>query len=231
MAKSVSKKTSSNAANLVRLWLKQKPFMHWLVREGLINYTALAKRLALEGFASGKRPIAALRAALLRARKLDFEGFNPFGSNDVLSDAKFEIRTGVTVVKSQKALPIAVIAVASSKNGVISIIDSEQAKRITRNAKIIEENQVLITIYSDERMEKEPGVLATLLLHLALQNVNVVEMTSAGPDTLLVISPKDLPAALGVLQGLMLAGKKSKGEQALFSYSIDAKKIADGKAL
>ncbi len=218
MPKSVSKKTSSPAANLVRLWLKQKPFMHWLVREGLVNYTALAKRLADEGFASGKRPVAALRAALLRSRKLDFGEFNPFGSSSVLRDAKFEMRTGVTVVQSERALGIPVIAVASSKNGVISIIDSDEVARISRSAKVVEKDQVLITIYSDERMETESGVLATLLLHLALQNVNVAEMTSAGPDTLLVISPKDLPIALGVLQGLISAGKKSRGEQALFSY-------------
>ncbi len=206
------------ASNLVRLWLKQKPFMHWLVREGLVNYTALAKRLAQEGFASGKRPVAALRAALLRSRKLDLGEFNPFGNNAVLRDSKFEIRTGITVVQSGRALSLPVIAVSSSKNGVISLIDSDETARLPRAARLVEENQVLITIYSDERMDTEPGVLATLLLHLALQNVNVVEITSSGPDTLFVISPKDLPVALGVLQGLISAGKKSKGEQALFSY-------------
>ncbi len=206
------------ASNLVRLWLKQKPFMHWLVREGLVNYTALATRLAAEGFASGKRPVAALRAALLRSRNLDLGEFNPFGNNAVLRDSKFEIRTGITVVQSEQALSLPVIAVSSSKNGVISLIDSDKAARLPRTAKLVEENQVLITIYSDERMDTEPGVLATLLLHLALQNVNVVEITSSGPDTLFVISPKDLPVALGVLQGLISSGKKSKGEQALFSY-------------
>jgi len=224
MSKSVSSKTSSPAANLVRLWLKQKPFMHWLVREGLVNYTALAERLAEEGFASGKRPVAALRAALLRSRKLDLGEFNPFGNNQVLKDSSFEIRSDITVVQTPKALNIPIISVSSSKNGVISLIDSDEETRIPRTAKIVAEKQILITIYSDERMETESGVLATVLLHLALQGVNVVEMTSSGPDTLLVISPKDLSVALGVLQGLMSGGKKSKGEQALFSYEKPVKR-------
>ena len=36
-------------------------------------------------------------------------------------------------------------------------------------------------------------------------------------------SSKDLGVALGVLQGLMSKGKKSKGEQALFSYDKPVK--------
>lgn len=228
MSKPVSNKTparpaSSAAANLVRLWLKQKPFMHWLVREGLVNYTALAKRLQEEGFAGGKRPVAALRAALLRSRHLDLGEFNPFGHNRVLKDSTFEIRSGITVVQSARALNIPIISVSSSKNGVISLVDPDEAAHIPKTAKVVGEDQVLITIYSDERMETESGVLATLLLHLALQNVNVVEMTSSGPDTLLVIAPKDLSVALGVLQGLMGGGKRSKGEEALFSYEKPVK--------
>lgn len=223
MSKPVSNKTSSHAANLVRLWLKQKPFMHWLVREGLVNYTALAKRLAEEGFASGKRPVAALRAALLRSRNLDLGEFNPFGNNRVLGESTFEVRSGITVVQSERALAMPVIAVASSKNGVISIIDEAKEARVPKSAKVVAEDQVLITIYSDERMETESGVLATLLLHLALQKVNVVEVISAGPDTILVIEPKDLGTALGVLQGLMSKGKRSRGEQALFSYDKPVK--------
>jgi len=223
MAKPVLSKTSQPAANLVRLWLKQKPFMHWMVREGLVNYTALAKRLAEEGFAGGKRPTAALRAALLRSRSLDLGEFNPFGNNRVLGESTFEVRSGITVVQSEKALQMPVIAVASSKNGVISIIDEAKEGRVPKGAKLVAEDQVLITIYSDERMETESGVLATLLLHLALQKVNVVEVISAGPDTILVIEPKDLGTALGVLQGLMSRGKKSKGEQALFSYEKPVK--------
>ena len=223
MTSSVSKKTSSPAANLVRLWLKQKPFMQWLVREGLVNYTALAKRLEQEGFATGKRPVAALRAALLRSRKLDLGEFNPFGNNAVLGESTFEVRSGITVLQTEKALQMPVIAVASSKNGVVSLVDETKSARIPKNAKIVAEDQVLVTIYSDDRMETESGVLATLLLHLALQKVNVVEVISAGPDTILVIEPKDLGVALGVLQGLMSKGKKSKGEQALFSYDKPVK--------
>ena len=223
MSKPVSNKTSRQSANLVRLWLKQKPFMHWLVREGLVNYTALAERLADEGFASGKRPVAALRAALLRSRDLDMGEFNPFGNNRVLKDSSFEIRSGITVVQTTKALNIPIISVSSSKNGVISLVDPDEARHIPKQAKIVAEDQVLVTIYSDERMETESGVLATLMLHLALQGVNVVEMTSSGPDTLLVIAQKDLPVTLGVLQGLMSGGRKSKGEQALFSYDKPVK--------
>ena len=223
MSKPVSNKTSRQSANLVRLWLKQTPFMHWLVREGLVNYTALAERLADEGFASGKRPVAALRAALLRSRDLDMGEFNPFGNNRVLKDSSFEIRSGITVVQTTKALNIPIISVSSSKNGVISLVDPDESRHIPKAAKIVAEDQVLVTIYSDERMETESGVLATLMLHLALQGVNVVEMTSSGPDTLLVIAQKDLPVTLGVLQGLMSGGRKSKGEQALFSYDKPVK--------
>jgi hypothetical protein len=219
MAKSVSSKTTQSASNLVRLWLRQKPFMHWLVREGLVNYTALAQKLAAEGFATGKRPVAALRAALLRARSLDLGEFQPFGRNDVLHDSQFEIRSDVTVVQSTHALDRPVIAVSSSKNAVISILDANQAKHLPKGAKILGSSLALVTIYSDERMETESGVLATVLMHLALQRVNVVEMTSCGPDTLLVIEPKDLATTLSVLQGLMAPEKKSGGAKALFSYA------------
>lgn len=219
MGASVLPKTGGHAANLVRLWLRQKPFMHWLVREGLVNYTALAKRLAAEGFSFGRRPVAALRAALLRSRKLELGAFQPFGSNDVLKDSNFEIRSDVTVVQSARGIGIPVIAVSSSKNSVTSIVDAVHAGRIARGAKIVGHKLALVTIYSDERMESEPGVVATVLTHLALHRVNVVEMTSCGPDTLLVIEPKDLATTLSVLQGLMAPEKKSGGEKALFSYA------------
>ena len=164
-----------------------------------------------------------MRAALLRSRDLDMGEFNPFGNNRVLKDSSFEIRSGITVVQTTKALNIPIISVSSSKNGVISLVDPDEARHIPKQAKIVAEDQVLVTIYSDERMETESGVLATLMLHLALQGVNVVEMTSSGPDTLLVIAQKDLPVTLGVLQGLMSGGRKSKGEQALFSYDKPVK--------
>lgn len=216
-------KTGASASNLVRLWLRQKPFMQWLVSEGLVNYTALARRLAGEGFAGGKRPVAALRAALLRSRKSESSGFAPFGSSNVLRDSHFEVRSGVTVLQTPKALGIPVIAVSSSKHSVTSIVDSEAAKRVPKTASVVGEQLVLVTIYSDERMETESGVVATILMHLALQKVNVLEMTSCGPDTLLVIEPSDLTTALSVLQGLMSSEKKTGGAQALFSYQMPKK--------
>lgn len=220
MKTAVSKKTphSASTSNLVRLWLKQKPFMHWLVREGLINYTSLARRLAKEGFASGKTPVAAIRAALLRARRLDLGAYQPFGANDVLKDSTFEIRSDVIVTRSDKALGIPVIAVSSSKNGITSVIDPDERARLPRFARIVGEGLVLLTIIGDERFETESGVLATLMLHLALQSVNVMEITSCGTDTLLVIEPKDLPQALSVLQALMAPGAKSGGARAMFNY-------------
>lgn len=228
MATSVSPKTGGSASNLVRLWLRQKPFMQWMVSEGLVNYTALAQRLADEGFASGKRPVAALRAALLRSRKSESGGFAPFGASDVLRDSHFEVRSDVTVLQSHKALGIPVIAISSSKNSVTSIVDSEAASRLPKGASVVGENLVLVTIYSDERMETESGILATILMHLALQHVNVLEMTSCGPDTLLVIEPKDLGVALSVLQGLMAPEKKSGGARALFSYAKVEKENGKG---
>ncbi|MDE1798092.1 MAG: hypothetical protein KGH63_01650 [Candidatus Micrarchaeota archaeon] len=229
MSKSVSNKTGGSASNLVRLWLRQKPFMHWLVREGLVNYTALAQRLEKEGFAAGKRPVAALRAALLRSRGLEMGEFDPFGRNDVLRGSQFEIRSDVTVLQSAHALDIPVIAISSSKNSVTSIVDAQAAKRAPRGAKVVGSKMVLVTIYSGEEIENEPGVLATMLMHLALQRVNVLEVTSCGPDTLLVIEPKDLSTTLSVLQGLMAPEKKSGGAKALFSYAKVEKEGGRGR--
>ncbi len=203
--------------------------MHWLVREGLVNYTALAQRLEKEGFAAGKRPVAALRAALLRSRNLELGEFQPFGRNDVLHDSSFEIRSDVTVVQSAHGLDRPVIAVSSSKNFVISILDAKNAIHLPKGAKVLGSALVLVTIYSDERMETESGVLATVLMHLALQRVNVIEMTSCGPDTLLVIEPKDLSTTLSVLQGLMAPEKKSGGAKALFSYAKVEKESGKGR--
>ena len=145
--------------------------------------------------------------------------FQPFGRNDVLRDSQFEIRSDVTVLQSAHALDIPVIAVSSSKNSVTSIVGATEARRAPRGAKVVGSRLVLVTIYSGQQIESEPGVLATILMHLALERVNVLEVTSCGPDTLLVIEPKDLSTTLSVVQGLMAPEKKSGGAKALFSYA------------
>jgi len=94
-------------SELVWLYVKKRPFLQEVLRQKVVNYSSLARRIALEAFGS-KKQIIAVKAALIRlsdrlaAKSYDME-------EKVLSTLKgssVNMQSKVSVVISSSELPV-----------------------------------------------------------------------------------------------------------------------------
>jgi hypothetical protein len=124
----------TTTANIVRLYLKKRPQLLSIVKNGLCNYSALARRLQREIFPAKKEEFTAIKAALLRLSRdsqsagMDWEK----GVEKILKASSVEIRTNVLVVSSKTGIGVPVIATSNSKSGVMSVVDSSYAKELRK---------------------------------------------------------------------------------------------------
>ena len=92
----------ATTANIIRLYLKRRPQLLSMVKNGLCNYSSLARKLQHEIFPGKKSEFTAIKAALLRIARgsrendVDWEK----GVEKILHSSTVEIRSDVCVVSS-----------------------------------------------------------------------------------------------------------------------------------
>ncbi|MEM4335670.1 MAG: ACT domain-containing protein [Candidatus Anstonellales archaeon] len=203
MAKNVPNRTK--ISELVWLYIKRRPFVYELLREGVANYSGLARRICLEMYGNIKKE-QAVKAALIRlGKKLERieEGLEEKILR-LLRRSSLSIKTKVAVVISDRKLDMSYITYARSRFYTY-VVDERVVEKIKRMRGIvkIEENLDLVVIESGPELEETPGVIASLLSALAMEGINVVEIISCYTDTMLVVRQADTARAYEILRGMM----------------------------
>ncbi|MCI0504274.1 ACT domain-containing protein [Candidatus Micrarchaeota archaeon] len=193
-------------SELVWLYVKQRPFLKEVLRQGVVNHSALARKISTEAFGTAKRQNA-VKMALIR-----LGGRMEKTDDDLEARILSVLKRSSMVLKSKVAVVIArrelegVRALSQVKSGrhTTYIVEQRELERIPPKALWKrEDNLNLITIESPEELEEVPGVISHMLGSLASEGINVVEFISCYTDTLLVIRQADTERAYRVLSGIM----------------------------
>lgn len=196
-----------NISELVWLHVKRRPFLKEVLREDIVNYSALARKICIDAFGDLGHE-AAVKMALIRLSKRmeKLEADLEESILALLKRSSMVIKSKVAVVIATRQLEmIRPLSFAKSGRHMTYIIEQKELQRLPRSKAVykVEENLNLITIESPEELEEVPGVISHILGSLASEGINVVEFISCYTDTLLVVRQADTEAAYRVLSSLM----------------------------
>jgi hypothetical protein len=195
-----------STSELVWLYVKQRPFLKEVLRQGVVNYSALARRISADAFGSQKRQNA-IKMALIRlgGRMEEVESDLEARILSVLRGSSMVMKSKVAVVISKRELEgIHTLSNVKSGRHTTYIIEQRELQKIPPKALWkMEENLNLIIIESPEDVEEVPGVISYILGALASEGINIVEFISCYTDTILVVRQADTERAYRILSSIM----------------------------
>jgi aspartokinase len=196
-----------NISELVWLYVKRRPFLKEVLRENIVNYSALARKISLDAFGDLEHE-AAVKMALIRlsSKMENIETDLEEKILTLLKRSSMVIKSKVAVVITTKQLEeVKPLSFAQSGRHLTYIIEQRKLEILPKRKNIykIEENLNLITIESPEELEDVPGVISYILGALASEGINVVEFISCYTDTLLVVKQADTESAYRILSRIM----------------------------
>jgi hypothetical protein len=194
-----------NTSNLVWLYVKRRPYLKEVIREGVVNYSALSRKISIEAFGDLKKENAVKMALIRLTRKMDdLESDIEVKILRLLKSSSMLIKSKVAVVISTRQLEgVKPLSFAKSGKHITYIFEQRELEALEKKPGKIEENLNLITIESPEELEEVPGVISYILGALASEGINVVEFISCYTDTLLVVKQADTERAYSILSKIM----------------------------
>ncbi len=192
-----------NISELVWLYVKTRPFLKEIIREQVVNYSALARKISLEAFGTKKYENAVKMALIRLSRRLaqKEEGLQE-RILEVLKSSSISIRSKVAVVISARPLSeIDYLSSVESKGFFTYIMKAECVNSLKKTKNILTTtlNLNLITLHSPPAIAETPGVISHVLDALTGEGINVVEFVSCYTDTLLVVRESDTSRAYELL--------------------------------
>lgn len=200
-------KAEGNISELVWLYIKRRPFLKEILREKVVNYSALARKLSAEAFGTRKHENAVKMALFRLSHKLRETEENMEGKIlKVLHGSSLSIRSKVAAAIVLREIEgLKYLSYVESKGNVTYIVEEKELEKIqkSRNLLRIQTNLNLITIHSLPELEDTPGVISYVLGALASEGINVVEFVSCYTDTLLVVKQADTTRTYEILNNLL----------------------------
>jgi hypothetical protein len=197
-------KAMATTANIVRLYLKRRPQLLYMVNNGLCNYSALARRLQKEIFPSKHSEFTAIKAALLRMGNEQAQEGKDWGKNveKILRSSTVEVSSHIAVVSSKGSIGIPVIAMSNSKSGVMSVVDSSHVSSLKKKGHKIIDSLTMVILCSPLELQDTPGVVSAILDAIAAEGINVLEIISCHTDTILIVKNSDAVRVYEILNAL-----------------------------
>ncbi|MBU0591174.1 ACT domain-containing protein [Candidatus Micrarchaeota archaeon] len=194
-------------SELTWLYVKRRPFLREVIKEGVVNYSALARKISIDAFGSLKHENAVKMALVRMSGKLgkvdsDLEA----KILSVMKKSTMTIKSKIAVIISTKYLEgVNSLSYAKSDDYITYIVEQNEIEKLPKSKVIskLEQNMNLITIESPEELEDVPGVISHVLGALASEGINVVEFISCYTATLLVIKQSDTELAYRVLSNMI----------------------------
>lgn len=209
----------TNLTKLTESYILEHPSIKDCLKNDLINYSSLSRKIAADLNISLKKNFDAILIACRRLqRKLKKEEIFENNILKILKNSKIEIKNRIVAVVLEKDIYFGTLLNIEKEirkqkeifrviEGVsaITIITSEEfTDLIEKNYKnkIILKNRNLaeITIKSPKEIETTPGAYAYMCSLLAENNINIVETLSCWTDTIFLIDEKDVGKVMGLLR-------------------------------
>ncbi len=210
-----------SVAREVRDYLDAKPAVKECLADGLINRSALARRVAED---LHLRRHDAVLAACRRYRATVPSTPRVEAVRRLLRHSRLETRTKVatvtvryshdTLVRLEKILNELLVAnrlvrLIPTSQGIVIILEDDSLPIVTKSIHSagvlrIRKGLVELSVTSPESIEEIPGVLAFVTASLASAGLNVLQVMSCHRDTILVLEERDFMEAFRVLKRAMV---------------------------
>jgi hypothetical protein len=201
-------------AELTIEYIKSHPNIKSCLKNGLINYSSLARQISKELKIEKKTSIEAILVAARRFQdKLSKEKVYEKKIKYLLRDSEIEIKNKIVVFivnktinpdSFQKIQKSGLLSVLEGSNSYTIITQEKNTSQLEKKLKgfIIKTNKdlALINIKSGKDIENIPGVIAYLTSLFAENGVNILEFLSSWTDTLFVIDKKDVNKVIEFLE-------------------------------
>ncbi len=198
-----------SVSDTVRLYLKMKPYMHEALRNGVVNFSAMARLIQKDLSIKSQN---AVKVALIRyadsLRKAEWSTEEKALS--VLEENQVTLLDGVRVIIADKKLDIENNAEVKTESYYIYLTRKDAARGMTKQQKShlmkVNSNCSAIIVYSGENLEKVSGVVAFMASVLSEEGINVIELISCYTETIFVVNRYDALRAYQLLSNLTLPG-------------------------
>ena len=203
------------ATDITRSYIRQHPSIRACLREGLVNYSALARQICEE---HSIKSTAAVLVACRRERERLLRSDQAAGEiAKLMRNAKVNIRTKIAVATIEKQRTLEKLDelhrhvrkargdfILIEGQEVITIITGREfvphIRKLLRSKVLrLSEDLVQVSMVMDPSIEHTPGVSAYIYGVLYENGINIREETSCWTDVIFVIEEKDLPKAVRVL--------------------------------
>ena len=180
----------------VMVYIKRKPYVQEALEQGIINYSALARKITLD---LGDANFEAVKSTIIRVSKnlKNKKKKREQKVIDLLKKADFSINNKIATIHHVSPLNIESIAFSKTPSGYMYFVKENIAEKST--FKKIDFGYAIIHIKNPKEIEDTPGVSAFLLSTLASENINVVHLMDCREDTFLVIKESNAPLAFKAL--------------------------------
>jgi len=208
-----------NITKTTEQYINEHPSIKDAVRKGLINYSALTRRICEDIELDLKKNFDAVLIACRRYySKVKKENVLEDKILNILRQSKLEVKNKIVVVLVEKDVYYGNLIELQKEvkkkaelfhiiegSSTITVVTSHEFLDVIKKllkSKIIKitENLAEVTLKSSEDMEDTPGVIAYLTTLLAENGINIIETMSTWTDTLFVVSEKDIAKVMDVLR-------------------------------
>jgi hypothetical protein len=206
-------------AELTENYLSKHPSIKDCLKEGIINYSKLARKIAKDLDVESKTSMEAILIAARRyEQKIKSEKVREEKIIEILTKSELEIKNKIIVVIVEKA-NISDKLIELEKNikknediiyliegtKTYTIITSEKYDKIVYEKlknKIIKitKDQVMIIMKNPKGIEETTGFTAYLYSRFGEHGVNILETMSCWTDTIFVISEEDIAKTMKFLK-------------------------------
>ncbi|MBI2655171.1 ACT domain-containing protein [Candidatus Woesearchaeota archaeon] len=208
-----------NITRLTEAYISEHPSIKDCLKNDLINYSSLSRKLASDAGINIKKNFDAILIACRRfQRKLKKEEVFESRILKILKSSKIEIKNKIIVIVLEKDVHFEtllhiekeikkqkeIFRIIESASAITIITTEEFADLIRKNFrnKIIVENSNLaeITIKSPKEIETTPGAYAYLCSLFQENGINIAETLSCWTDTIFLVDEKDAGKVMGLLR-------------------------------
>ena len=194
-------------------YIKEHPSIKNCLKQGLINYSSLARLIAKELDIEKKMSKEAILIAARRFKEsLRKELSREEDVRKLMGSSEIEVRNKISVLILKKTALDYIDEFTQkirANGGLVYVLEGSDNYTIITQDKYVNgldrfiikksDGLALIILKSPKDIEWQVGVIAYLTSLFAEHGVNILEMLSAWTDTLFVIEAKDVNLALGFL--------------------------------
>lgn len=178
-------------------WIKERPYIIYGLKKGLINFSSLSRMVQKD---TGIKNFDAVIVAVRRYQK-DIDILKSTGKEilDVLKKSRLEIKTGVNVYIVKDAKNITKYDHIIKGSSATTIISSE---KIDLDCIKKKENMLEVKIVNPIEIETTSGVVAFIYSSIAEKGINIIETYSCYTDTIFIFEKSDLTRVVETLESI-----------------------------